>query len=308
MKTNIQPNHVIVGLLFLGMMSCGGPPPADASYDRTQAEAEIREIEQAWAQVAVSGDSAVIERIFADDFVGVAPDGAQYTKQGFIDDTKANPLGFSSNELKEMKVRFEGNVAVAQGHETFTRKDGKRGRFVWTDVLVRRVGKWQLIAAQDAMVPDAEQPTSVGLFEGSTSMEHARAGIDKTRSEYVAAWKAANAIKLAELYTDNALVLYPNQPAVMGRSAIVNYFKGFFAEFPQNEFELTSAEIEIAGPWAFDRGAYRWKGVPRAGGKPVEDSGKYLVILQRQASGEWKVARDMDNSDRSASQVTRGTQ
>jgi uncharacterized protein (TIGR02246 family) len=305
--TNIQANHVIVGLLFLGMQSCGGPPPTDASYDRTQSEAEIREIENAWAQVAVSGDPAAIERIFANDFVGVAPDGAQYTKQGFIDDTKAHPLGFTANELKEMKVRFEGNVAVAQGHETFTRKDGERGRFVWTDVLARRDGQWQLIAAQDAMVPDAEQPTSVSLFQGSAAMEQARAGIDKTRSKYVAAWKAANVSTIAELYTENALVLYPNQPAVTGRSAIVEYFKAFFAEFPQNEFELTSAEIEIAGPWAFDRGAYRWKGVPRAGGEPVEDGGKYLVILQRQASGEWKVARDMDNSDRSASQVTRGT-
>jgi uncharacterized protein (TIGR02246 family) len=308
MTTKIRLNHVIVGLLFLGMPSCGGPPPADALYDRTQAEAEIREIEHAWAHVAVSGDPAVIERIFADDFVGVAPDGAQYTKQGFIDDTKANPLEFNSNELKEMNVRFEGNVAVAQGHETFTRKDGERGRFVWTDVLVRRDGKWQLIAAQDAMVPDAEQPTSAGLFDGSTPMEHAREGIAKTRSEYVAAWEAANAGKIAQLYTENALVLYPNQPAVTGRSAIVDYFNGFFAEFPQNEFELISAEIEIAGPWAFDRGAYRWKGVTRAGGEPAEDSGKYLVILQRQATGDWKVARDMDNSDRSASQVTRGTQ
>jgi uncharacterized protein (TIGR02246 family) len=308
MPKKLQPMHVIVGLLFLGMMSCSGPPPPDSLFDRIQAEAEIREIENAWAQVAVSGDPAVIGLIFADDFVGVAPDGTHYTKQGFIDDTTAHPLGFTSTELKEVKVRFEGYVAVAQGHEAFTRKGGERGRFVWTDVLVRRNGKWKLIAAQDAMVPDAEQSTSVGLFEASTPMEHAREGIDKTRNAYVAAWKAANASKLADLYTESALVLYPNQPAVMGRSAIVDYFKGFFAEFPHNEFELTSAEIEIAGPWAFDRGAYRWKGVPRAGGEPVADSGKYLVVLQRQASGEWKVARDMDNSDRPASQATRGTQ
>jgi len=308
MTTNIQANLVIVGLLVLGTVSCSGPPPADASYDRTRAETEIREIEGSWAQVAVSGDPAVIERIFADDFVGVAPDGAHYTKQGFIEDTKARPLGFTSIEVNEMKVRFEGNVAVAQGHETFTRKDGQRGRFVWTDVLVRRDGKWQLIAAQDAMVPDTEQPTSVGLFEGSAPAEQAREGISKTRSEYVSAWRAANASKVAELYTKDAVVMYPNQPAVSGRSAIVDYFKGFFAEFPRNEFELTSAEIEIAGSWAFDRGEYRWKGVPRAGGKPTEDSGKYLVVLERQASGEWKVARDMDNSDRSGSQSTRAAQ
>ena len=303
-----QPKYAIGGLLLLlGMQSCSRPPD-DTPYDRAQAEAEIKEIELAWAKVAVSGDPAVIEQIFADDFVGVSPDGAQYTKREFIADTKANPLGFTSNELNEMKVRFAGNVAIAQGHETFTRKDGGQGRFVWTDVLERRDGKWQLIAAQDAVAPVAEQPTGAGLFATSTQIEDARKGIDRTRNAYVAAWKAGDAGKIAELYTEDALVLYPDQPAVIGRGPIVDYFKKFFDEFGQLSFDLSSAEIEITGPWAFDRGAYRWKGTPKAGGEPIEDSGKYLVILERQASGEWKVARDMDNSDRSAAQATRGTQ
>ena len=79
-----------------------------------------------------------------------------------------------------------------------------------------------------------------------------------------------------------------------------------FAEFTQEDFELISEEIEIVGPWAFDRGTYRWRGVPRPGGDPVSDHGKYLVILQRQPDGSWKVARDMDNSDRPLAQTARG--
>ena len=123
----IQAKHAIAGvLLLLGMQSCGRPP-ANASYDRTQAQAEIQELERAWAQVAVSGEPAIIEHIFADDFIGVSPDGVHYTKAEFIADTKANPLGFTSTELNEMKVRFLGNVAIAQGHETFTRSDGFTG-------------------------------------------------------------------------------------------------------------------------------------------------------------------------------------
>ena len=136
--------------------------------------------------------------------------------------------------------------------------------------------------------------------------ERDRAAINKTRNEYVSAWKAADAAQIGGLYTDDALVLYPNQPAVEGKTGILGYFKSFFAEFPQNDFDLTSAEIEIVGSWAFDRGTYRWRGVPRTGGEPIEDHGKYLVILRRQADGSWKVARDMDNSDRPLSQASRG--
>jgi uncharacterized protein (TIGR02246 family) len=298
---------VIVGLLLLiGLAACRSQQ-GDASYDQTQAEAEIRKMERAWAQVAVTGDPAVIERIFADDFLGVSPEGVQYTKRGFVDDTKANPLGFTSNEINEMKIRFFGNLAVAQGDETFTRKSGEQGRFVWTDVLVRRDGEWQIVAAQDVVAPGAGQPTNTALFPGADQSADARREIAKTRDAYVAAWERGNAAQIAELYTDEALVLYPNQPAVSGRSAIVDYFSGFFGDFPRNEFELTSAEVVVNGQWAFDRGSYRWKGVPRVGGSPVEDNGKYLVVLQRQADSKWKVARDMDNSDRLASQATRGT-
>ena len=138
------------------------------------------------------------------------------------------------------------------------------------------------------------------------AVEQDRAGINKTRSEYVSAWKAANADQIANLYTNDALVLYPNQPSVEGRGAIHAYFASFFAEFAQQGFELTSSEIEVVGPWAFDRGTYRWRAVPRAGGDPIEDHGKYLVILQRQTDGSWKVARDMDNSDRPLTQSARG--
>ena len=123
----------------------------------------------------------------------------------------------------------------------------------------------------------------------------------------MAAWKAADAEQLADLYAADAFVLYPNQPAVAGRSAILAYFKSFLAEFAPEDFELTSDEVVVAGPWAFDRGTYRWKAVPRAGGDAMVDNGKYLVILQRQPDDSWKVARDMDNSDRPLAQSARGT-
>jgi uncharacterized protein (TIGR02246 family) len=274
-------------------MSQGG-----ASFDRAAAEAEIREMERAWAHVAVSGNPAIIERIFADDFLGVSPEGAQYTKQMFIDDTKAHPLGFLANEIDDIKVRFYGDVAVAQGSETFTRQGGDTGRFVWTDVLVRRDGAWKIAAAQDVVAAAAG---------AEAAAPEARQGIETTRRAYAAAWQNGSAAQIANLYTPDAQVLYPDRPPVSGHDAIVEYFTGFFTQFPKNQFELISKEVVVNGPWAFDQGSYRWKGTPRAGGAPEEDYGKYLVILQRQPDGTWKVARDMDNSDRPAAQGTRGS-
>lgn len=152
------------------------------------------------------------------------------------------------------------------------------------------------------------RPNDAGSRPGTPQkVEHDKAAINKTRNEYVSAWRDADATRIASLYTDDALVLYPNQPAVEGKTAILTYFKSFFSEFPKNDFDLTSAEIEIAGSWAFDRGSFKWKGVPRGGGEALLDHGKYLVVLRRQADGSWKVFRDMDNSDRPLTQAARGT-
>ena len=301
MTTQLRPMLTMMTTLAFafGIASCGS-----RGFDEEHARAQIREIEHSWAQVAVSGDPAIVEQIFSDDFLGVSPDGAQYTKQGFVDDTKSHPLGFTANELNDMNVRFFGDVAVAQGDETFTTKTGDQGRFVWTDVLVRRDDTWRIVAAQDAIAPVAGDATDTSLFASPDQQSEARRGIDATRNAYAAAWRTANIEQIAELYTEDAFVLYPNQPAVSGRSAVVDYFKGFFGEFPKNDFELISSEIVITGPWAFDRGVYRWKGTPRKGAA-VEDNGKYLVVLKRGDDGKWRVARDMDNSDRAATQATR---
>jgi len=123
-----------------------------------------------------------------------------------------------------------------------------------------------------------------------------KAAIDKTRNQYMAAWTAGSADRVAAMYADDAIVLYPNRGAVVGKVAILAYFKGFYEQYAQESFVLESDEIRIAGNWAYDRGTYRLAMSPRAGGSRIEDHGKYLVILERQGDGSWKVARDMDNS------------
>lgn len=299
----------VVGIAAsLLVAALGGCSSNESSFDQAQAESEIRHMEHAWAQIAVSGDTSHIADILADDFLGVSPDGAQYTRQQFIDDTKAHPLGFTSNVVNDVKIRFHGDTAVAQGDETFTTTSGEQARFVWTDVVVRRNGEWRIVAAQDVVAPVAGHSASASLFSGADGEASARTEIDKTRAAYAAAWQKADAAVIAELYTEDAKVLYPDQAPVAGRGNIREYFKGFFQEFPKNEFVLATSEVVINGDWAFDNGTYTWKATPAAGGKPQEDHGKYLVILRRQADGRWLVARDMDNSSLPAAQRTRSAQ
>ena len=126
----------------------------ESTPDYQKAEQYIRQSEKDWAESVATGDSMVIVRILADDFVGVDPEGNHYTKQQMVSNTRDAPKHFISNHLNDVKVRFYGSTAVAQGDETWVkRKDSSTARFVWTDTWVLRNDKWQIVAAEDLIAP-----------------------------------------------------------------------------------------------------------------------------------------------------------
>jgi len=124
-------------------------------YDQKEAERYIIESERQWAESVASGDTTAVQRILADDFVGVDPKGRQYDKSQMVSDTRNAPKHFASNHLNDVKVRFYGDTAVAQGDESWQQHSGERGRFVWTDTWIRRDGRWHIVAAEDLIAPEA---------------------------------------------------------------------------------------------------------------------------------------------------------
>ena len=123
----------------------------------------IRESERQWAESVANGDASVVERILADDFLGVDPDGSFYEKAKMVAETREAPKEFISNRLNDVKVRFFGDTAVAQGAESWVRRTATplRARFVWTDTWILRNGKWQIVASEDLIAPEpGEKPTN----------------------------------------------------------------------------------------------------------------------------------------------------
>ena len=144
---------------IVGAVLCAVYALAAQREDTKEFERYIKESESQWAESVASGDTSAVERILADDFLGVDTDGSLYDKKKALADTPSGAKEFVSNHLKEVKVRFFGDTAVAQGSESWVRRTGtpKRGRYVWTDTWIRRNGKWQIVAAEDLIVAEAEK-------------------------------------------------------------------------------------------------------------------------------------------------------
>src|SRR5260221_8214885 len=124
----------IFAALCLGNVLFGGSGSVSAgeTYSKADAERYIVESESAWAASVATNDTSVVRRILADDFVWVL-DGRVLNKAQAVEEAGKGPYDFLSNKLEYAHVRFFGDTAVVQGSEMWTRKGGKKGRFVWTD-------------------------------------------------------------------------------------------------------------------------------------------------------------------------------
>ncbi len=156
MARNIAFLFAFTTLLSPQLMNTQSPHAGSTAQNLTNnqiaAEKYIRESEIQWTEAVVSGDVSVVQRILADDFVGVDPsDGHPYNKREEISSTRQERGEYISDHLADVKIRFFGNAAIAQGSESWERRTGKprRGRFVWTDTWVLRNGRWQIVAAED---------------------------------------------------------------------------------------------------------------------------------------------------------------
>ena len=125
--------------------------PAPKLTNQGSVEQYIISSEEAWAKSVATNDASVVRRILADDFIWVL-DGKLLDKKRAVEDAEAGPGPFLSNEPDYVRVRFFGDTAVAQGSETWAKKSGKKGKFVWTDTWVKRKGCWQIVNAQDTVI------------------------------------------------------------------------------------------------------------------------------------------------------------
>ena len=130
---------LIAAILFTE--GCVRAPKRETDFGAVRAE--ILAIEDQWATAIERQDGAALERIAAD---GRLVDRAEY-----IAARSHNPDNVESAVQDEIEVRQYGDAAIATGRSII---HGTRAgvpfvyRFRWTDVYVRREGRWQAVSGQ----------------------------------------------------------------------------------------------------------------------------------------------------------------
>ena len=123
------------------------------------------------------------------------------------------------------------------------------------------------------------------------------AAIGKVRAAYQTAAAAQDAAGIAKLYAPDGIELPPNAPAAKGRAAIEAFHKGMAKEWMVHGVTLTATETRVMGDRAYETGTYKQGLMPQKGGGMFDDTGKFVVLLKKDASGAWWVTHAIYNSD-----------
>ena len=128
---------------------CARAPKRETDFEAVRAE--ILAIENQWATAIERQDGAALERIAAEDFRFMEEDGRLVDRAEYIAARSHNPDNVESAVQDEIEVRQYGDAAIATGRSII---HGTRAgvpfvyRFRWTDVYVRREGRWQAVSGQ----------------------------------------------------------------------------------------------------------------------------------------------------------------
>jgi uncharacterized protein (TIGR02246 family) len=114
--------------------------------------------------------------------------------------------------------------------------------------------------------------------------------------DYVRAYNTRNYESLAKLFTEDAVWMPINQPAVTGKQEIIADFQRTFEQFSIAVITQTAEDVEVSGDWGHIRGTYEWRATPMSGGESLDVKGKWLCVYKRDAAG-WKISRCIWNSD-----------
>jgi ketosteroid isomerase-like protein len=137
----------LLSLIFFAGLVTGCVSPA--SRIKSDPIVALGQLDRERIQAQIGADAAALDRLYAEDFIGIGPSGTARTKAQVIADFTSGSLRFQSITTDEVRWRVYGDTAVETGRSTLIGQD--RGTAVppdnrFTRVWVKRHHRWQLVA------------------------------------------------------------------------------------------------------------------------------------------------------------------
>jgi hypothetical protein len=142
----------VIALTLLGLLVA---VPTHAQT-RSAKEQEVLKASQVANDASlIKKDRAAMERLYADDYTYTHSNGTVASKAQDIAASMSSDQAWTAHKSDDLKVRIYRDVAVVTGISTLTgsAKGYASGPRRFTEVWVRRNGRWQMVSGQSTLVP-----------------------------------------------------------------------------------------------------------------------------------------------------------
>lgn len=120
-----------------------------------------------------------------------------------------------------------------------------------------------------------------------------KATIQSLDDQFTRAFNTGDIAAVAAHYTEDATVLPPGAEMVMGRNAILTFWKAAAEQI--GDIKLTAVDVKPLGSTAArEIGTFSLR---TKGTQPQEITGKYVVVWEKVGT-DWKLATDIWNSNK----------
>ena len=145
----MRKTFVMTVLVFAATSIASGQKQSARRPPKRSVDQVIRQVDHERIQAQIGADAAALDRIYADDFIGIGPSGTVRAKPQVLADFTSGDLKFQSITTDDVQVRVYGNTAVETGRSIMIGQD--KGKAVprdnrFTRVWIKQFGHWRLVA------------------------------------------------------------------------------------------------------------------------------------------------------------------
>jgi len=163
-RTLVSKRRTLVAVALLGLIASAPlfALPIHHNAKKRVSRQTIEGLEEQWRQAQLSGDVAAMDRLLADDFVGITAFGQVTTKAQQLSRVRDRAIVLTRLDLSDMKVKLIDSIAVVTTKaEVDGTSDGRSiaGAFRYTRIYHRLPnGSWKITSFEATRVPSGDGP------------------------------------------------------------------------------------------------------------------------------------------------------